>query len=83
MWRHMIEVVLSENKMQILTIPGQYLHGYVAISNKPVLLVYFVDVLYDYKNPGKVRKPYNEEIIPIAINGKFDDPRCGKPWRWR
>ncbi len=50
---------------------------------KPAVLVYFVSRLYDYENPDEVRRPWNDStIVPAKINGREDDPRCGKPWDW-
>ena len=80
---HLVEVILSEYRMQILRVPGYYWHGFKAVGNEPAYLVYFVNRLYDYRNPDEVRRPWNDPTIaPICINGKRDDPRCGKPWNW-
>ncbi len=80
---HMVEIVSSEKKLQILRIPGHYWHGTMTIGDKPSLTVYFVTRLYDYKNPDEERRPWNDQsIVPIAINGRTNDPRCGKPWDW-
>ena len=79
---HLVEVVLSDNRMQILRVPGKYWHGFKAIGPEPAYLVYFVNRLYDYENPDEERRPWNDpHIIPKKINGK-DDSRCGKPWDW-
>ena len=80
---HLIEVILNSERMQLLRIPGKYWHGIKAIGTEPVYLVYFVNKLYDYKNPDEERRPWNDKtIVPVAINGKEDDPRVGKPWDW-
>ena len=80
---HLVEVVLSEQRRQILRVPGKYWHGYKVVSSEPVLLVYFVTKLYDYDNPDELRRPWNDpSIVPVAINGRRDDPRVGKPWDW-
>ena len=80
---HLIEVTLSEYKMQILRIPGKYWHGFKVISHEPAYLIYFVNKLYDYINPDEKRRPWNDpNIIPTSINGRRDDPRVGKPWDW-
>ena len=64
-------------------IPGKYLHGTKTVSNEPSLLVYFVNRLYDYKNPDEIRVEWNDQnIIPTEINGKKNDLRVGKPWDW-
>ena len=80
---HLVEVVLSSKRPQILRVPGKYWHGYKVVGDEPVLLLYFVNKLYDYKNPDEERRPWNDPaVVPVAINGRRDDPRCGKPWDW-
>jgi dTDP-4-dehydrorhamnose 3,5-epimerase len=80
---HLLEVILSEDRMQILRVPGKYWHGFKVVSHEPSYLIYFVNKLYDYKDPDEERRPWNDQnIIPIAINGRKDDPRVGKPWDW-
>lgn len=77
------EIITSEDRPQIVRVPGHYLHGTKTIGNKPSLTVYFTTRLYDYKNPDEERKPWNDPTIaPAEINGKKDDPRVGKPWDW-
>jgi dTDP-4-dehydrorhamnose 3,5-epimerase len=81
--RKMIEVISTEKKPTIVRIPGEYLHGIKTVSNKPALLVYFVNRLYDYKNPDEIRIAWNDQsIIPNEINGSTTDPRIGQPWDW-
>ncbi len=80
---HMVEVVLTENRMQLLRIPGRYWHGFKVVGPAPAYLIYFVNRLYDYRNPDELRRPWNDPaIVPIKINGREDDPRVGKPWDW-
>jgi dTDP-4-dehydrorhamnose 3,5-epimerase len=80
---HLVEVVLSEDRMQILRVPGKYWHGFKVVSHEPAYLIYFVNKLYDYANPDEERRPWNDpSIIPVAINGKRDDPRVGRSWDW-
>ncbi len=80
---YLVEVVLSENRLQLLRVPGHYWHGIKAVGVEPAYLIYFVNRLYDYKKPDEVRRPWNDPtVVPICINGKRDDPRCGKPWDW-
>ncbi len=77
------EVIASEKKPALVRIPGHYLHGTKTISNKPSLTVYFVNRLYNYKNPDEIRRPWNDpDIVPVEINGNRNDPRVGKPWDW-
>lgn len=81
--RELDEIVVSEEKLQLVRIPGKYWHGFKVVSNIPAILIYFTTKLYDYKNPDEIRIPYNDgKIIPKIINGKTDDPRCNKPWDW-
>jgi dTDP-4-dehydrorhamnose 3,5-epimerase len=79
----MAEIISSAKKPMVVRIPGKYLHGTKTVSNQPSLLVYFVNRLYEYKNPDEIRIAWNNKsIIPTEINGKTDDPRVGKPWDW-
>jgi dTDP-4-dehydrorhamnose 3,5-epimerase len=76
------EVVSAGDNPQIVRIPGHYWHGFKVVGNEPALLVYFVNRLYDYKNPDEIRRPWDDPtIIPSLINGRKDD-RCGMPWDW-
>lgn len=79
----LVEVALSEVRMQILRIPGRYWHGFKVVSPKPSLLIYFTNMLYDYGNPDEERRPWNDQtVVPKSVNGRVDDPRVGKPWDW-
>ena len=81
--KHLVEVVLSDAKPQVLRVPGHYWHGFKALGTEPVYLVYFTTKLYDYRNPDEERRPWNDPAIkPAKINGRENDPRCGKPWDW-
>jgi len=77
------EIISTGENMQAVRVPGHYWHGFQVLSNEPVFLVYFVNKLYNYKNPDEDRRPWNDRaIIPKKINGKEDDRRCNKPWNW-
>ncbi|MEM3489741.1 MAG: dTDP-4-dehydrorhamnose 3,5-epimerase family protein [Nitrososphaerota archaeon] len=77
------EVIGSEDKLQLIRIPGHYWHGTKTFGSKPSLTVYFVTRLYNYDDPDEQRRPWNDpKIVPKSINGKKDDPRVGKPWDW-
>ena len=79
----MAEVIASGKNPTVVRIPGKYMHGTKTISAKPSLLVYFVNRIYDYKNPDELRTAWNDpKIVPTEINGKKDDSRVGKPWDW-
>lgn len=77
------EIIASQDKLQVVRIPGHYWHGTKTLGYKPSLTVYFVTKLYDYKNPDEERRAWNDiTLVPTAINGRVDDPRVGKPWDW-
>jgi len=80
---HLAEVIASEDRPQIVRIPGYYWHGTKTVGYKPSLTIYFVSKLYNYKDPDEERRPWNDpKIIPTTINGRVDDPRIGKSWDW-
>ena len=68
------EIVASEEKLQIIRIPGHYWHGSKVVSSEPGLILYFVTRLYDYKNPDEERRPWNDP--------KIIDPRTNQPYDW-
>jgi len=77
------EIVSAGENLQIVRIPGHYWHGFRVVGNEPAILVYFVNKLYDYSSPDEVRRPWDDPaIIPRLINGRTDDPRCGRQWDW-
>jgi len=77
------EIVLSEESLKMVRIPGILWHGYKAIGSKPIKMLYGVNKLYEYDNPDEERRDWNDStIIPKSINGKANDPRVGKPWDW-
>jgi dTDP-4-dehydrorhamnose 3,5-epimerase len=80
--KEMAEVISSEECMQVVRIPGHYWHGTKVVGSTPAKLLYFVNRIYDVKNPDEERKPWDEPFMPSYINGKFDDPRCCKVWNW-
>ncbi|MEM1509346.1 MAG: dTDP-4-dehydrorhamnose 3,5-epimerase family protein [Thermofilaceae archaeon] len=81
--KQLVEVILSDRRPQILRVPGHYWHGFKVVGNGSAIHVYFVNKLYNYTNPDEERRPWNDPaVVPLAINGRKDDPRCGKPWDW-
>ncbi|MBT8172378.1 dTDP-4-dehydrorhamnose 3,5-epimerase family protein [Candidatus Bathyarchaeota archaeon] len=79
----MVEIIVNAKKPTVVRIPGKYFHGTKTISNEPSLLVYFVNKLYNYKDPDEIRINWDDSsIVPIEINGKKTDPRVGKSWDW-
>jgi dTDP-4-dehydrorhamnose 3,5-epimerase len=70
----LLEIVASSQKMQLVRMPGIYWHGFKVVGNEPVLLIYFINRLYDYQNPDEERRPWNDP--------KIIDPRTGEPYDW-
>jgi dTDP-4-dehydrorhamnose 3,5-epimerase len=69
-----VELVASEDTLQIVRIPGKYWHGTKTLGNTPSLTVYFVNNLYDYKRPDEERRPWNDSSII--------DPKTKKAYDW-
>ncbi len=81
--RGLCEIIGSEKKPSLIRIPGLYYHGSKTVSAEPSLTMYFVNRLYDYKNPDEERRPWNDpHIIPSEINGSKNNPRVNNPWDW-
>jgi dTDP-4-dehydrorhamnose 3,5-epimerase len=82
----LVEVVGSSKKPMLVRIPGHYWHGFKVVApaaSGGALLMYFVNRLYDAKNPDEERRAWNDpKIIPSEINGNMKDPRVGQPWDW-
>jgi dTDP-4-dehydrorhamnose 3,5-epimerase len=62
-YKKLVEIVASEQRLQIVKIPGHYWHGTKTIGNKPSLTMYFVNNLYDYKNPDEERRAWDDPSI--------------------
>lgn len=58
---------LGENNPILLKIPRYVAHGYKVVGNEPATLIYFVNKLYDPRNPDEQRIPH-------------DDPSIGYDW---
>jgi dTDP-4-dehydrorhamnose 3,5-epimerase len=77
------EVISTDSDLQVVRVPGHFWHGLKAIGCEPAWLLFFVNRLYDYATPDRVRRPWNDPgIVPKSINGNAQDPRVGKPWDW-
>ena len=63
------EIITSSEKLQLVRIPGNYWHGFKNISDKTSVVVYFVNRLYDYKNPDEKRRPWDDPSIVDRKNG--------------
>jgi dTDP-4-dehydrorhamnose 3,5-epimerase len=82
-FRELDEIVISEEALKIVRIPGILWHGYKAIGSKPIKMLYGVNKLYDYTDPDEERRVWDDpSIIPKVINGNPEDARVGKPWDW-
>jgi dTDP-4-dehydrorhamnose 3,5-epimerase len=80
------EVIASSRKPTLVRIPGHYWHGFKAVAAGAAggaLLMYFVNRLYDPRNPDEERRPWDDPaIVPSEINGNKKEPRVGQPWDW-
>jgi dTDP-4-dehydrorhamnose 3,5-epimerase len=68
------EVVASEERLQVVRIPGHYWHGTKTVGDRPSLTIYCVNRLYDAKNPDEGRRPWNDPTIV--------DPKTSKAFDW-
>src|SRR5215210_4914724 len=57
-YQKIVEVVASEERLQLVRIPGHYWHGTKTVSSEPSLAMYFVNNVYDYNNPDEERRPW-------------------------
>jgi dTDP-4-dehydrorhamnose 3,5-epimerase len=51
------EVISTGENTQVVRVPGHYWHGFKVVGNELAMLVYFVNRLYNFKNPDEVRRP--------------------------
>ncbi len=70
----LVEIVIGEEKLQLVRIPGHFWHGTKSIGSKPSLTMYLMNKLYDYSNPDEERRPWND---PTII-----DPKTSKSFDW-
>ena len=68
------EIVTSGEKLQVIRVPGSYWHGTKTLGDQPSLTVYFLNRLYDAKNPDEERRPWNDSTIV--------DSRVSKSYDW-
>lgn len=67
------EIVSSSERLQLVTIPGHYWHGFKNIGHEKAYAIYFVNRLYDYDAPDEERRPWNDTgIIDKKTGLKFD-----------
>jgi dTDP-4-dehydrorhamnose 3,5-epimerase len=69
-----VELVASEERLQMVKVPGHYWHGTKTVGDRPSLTVYFVNNLYDYLSPDEERRPWNDSSII--------DPKTKQPYDW-
>jgi dTDP-4-dehydrorhamnose 3,5-epimerase len=69
-----LEIVTSEDKPQVIRIPGHYWHGTKTLGTKPSIALYFFNRLYNYANPDEERRPWNDT--------KIIDPKSNQPYDW-
>lgn len=70
----LFELIVSEDQLKLVRIPGYYWHGTKSVGDKASLTLYFFTRLYDYANPDEERRPWNDTSI-IA-------PRTNQPYDW-
>ncbi len=68
------EIVASAERLQVIRIPGHYWHGTKTLGIKASLTVYYVNRLYDGKNPDEERRAWDDSDII--------DPKTSKPFDW-
>lgn len=67
------EIVSSNEKLQLVRIPGHYWHGFKNIGSKIAYAIYFVNRLYDFQTPDEERRPWNDlSIIDRRTGVAFD-----------
>ena len=70
---NLTEIISSDQKLQVVRVPGHYWHGIKTLGNETSMLVYFINNLYDYENPDEERSPWNNsEIIDPQTKLTFD-----------
>jgi dTDP-4-dehydrorhamnose 3,5-epimerase len=68
-----VEIVASEEKLQVIRVPGHYWHGTRTLGFKPSITLYFFTQLYDYANPDEERRPWNDaSIVDLKTNQPYD-----------
>jgi dTDP-4-dehydrorhamnose 3,5-epimerase len=68
------EIVASEERLQVVRVPGLYWHGTKTLGIKPSLTLYFVSRLYDERNPDEERRAWNDPGIL--------DPKTSESFNW-
>ena len=68
------EIIASDQRPQVVRIPGNYWHGTKTIGTETSLALYLVTRLYDPKNPDEDRRSWNDPTIR--------NPRTSMPFDW-
>lgn len=71
---HLDEIISSEERLQLVRVPGHYWHGTMTLGVQPSLTLYFVSRSYDSKDPDEDRRAWNDPGIL--------DPKTSKPYDW-
>ena len=70
----LVEVYADGNDLKIIKVPGNFWHGTKTIGDEPSLTVYFINNMYNYKDPDEERIPWNDSSII--------DPRTKRAYDW-
>lgn len=73
-YSRLLEIIATDQIIQMVRIPGHYWHGTKTIGDRPSLTMYYVNNTYDYAQPDEERKPWNDPSIL--------DPKTGRPYDW-
>ena len=73
-YKQLSEVVVGEERLQVISYPGRLWHGTKTLGDMPSLSIYTNNNLYDYKQPDEERRPWNDRGII--------DPRTQEPYDW-
>lgn len=71
---NLTEIVSSDQKLQVVRVPGHYWHGIKTLGTETSMLVYFINNLYDYENPDEERYAWN--------NPDVTDSQTKLPFDW-
>ena len=70
---HLDQIIVSEQKPQLVRVPGHYWHGTKTLGVKPSLTLYFVSRLYNALDPDEERRAWNDPgIIDSKTSKSFD-----------
>jgi dTDP-4-dehydrorhamnose 3,5-epimerase len=70
----LVEIIASENELQIIKVPGNFWHGTKTLGTEQSNTIYFINNLYNYENPDEQRMPWDD---PSVI-----DPRTKRSYDW-